>query len=181
MFPWSLYPVMLYPILPTDNDKPPTLYAILNSIVNYDKVSDEQVKIKNLTREGRYKIFDFYYPLSSKVNKEEFEINILNHFIMRRIGYETFTSWQIALNSKLNEIMPKYNKILDALSEWDIFNDGERITISHKPSLLDIVIFSDAIRDRGKGIVCRRMFVDAWEGARGGSSVAVDPWGSRRP
>lgn len=125
MFPWSLYPVMLYPMLPTDNDKPPTLYALLNSIVNYDRPEDEQVKIKNLTTLGRSKIFDFTYPLSSKVNKEEFEINILNHFLMRRIGYQTFTSWQIALNSKLNEIMPKYNKILDALAEWDILNDGE--------------------------------------------------------
>lgn len=123
MFPWNLYPVMFYPILPTDNDRPPTLYAILNSIVNYG--NDDQVKIKNLTKEGRSKIFDFYYPISSKVNKEQFEINILNHFLMRRLGYPTFTSWQIALNSKLNEIMPKYNKILDALSEWDILNDGE--------------------------------------------------------
>ena len=125
MFPWSLYPVMFYPILPTDNDRPPTLYALLNSIVNYDKAEDEQVKIKYLTEQGRSKIFDFYYPISDKVNKNQFEINILNHFLMRRIGYQTFTAWQIALNSKLNEIMPKYNKILDALSEWDILNDGE--------------------------------------------------------
>ena len=64
MFPWSLYPVMLYPILPTDNDKPPTLYALLNSIVNYDKPEEEQAKIKNLTTLGRSKIFDFSYPLS---------------------------------------------------------------------------------------------------------------------
>lgn len=125
MFPWSLYPVMFYPILPTDNDRPPTLYALLNSIVNYDKAEDEQVKIKYLTEQGRSIIFDFYYPISDKVNKNQFEINILNHFLMRRIGYQTFTAWQIALNSKLNEIMPKYNKILDALSEWDILNDGE--------------------------------------------------------
>ena len=126
MFPWSMYPMMFYPILPTDNDRPPTLYALCNSIVNYD--NEEKKKIKDLTKYARETIFDFDYPLSSKVNKEHFEIMILNHFLMRRIGYETFTSWQIALNVKLNEIMPFYNKLLDSISEWDLLNSGEEIT-----------------------------------------------------
>lgn len=125
MFPWMFYPMMLAPKMPTDNDRPPTLYALLNSIVNYGK--DEQTKIKDLTKAGRSKIFDFEYPLSNKVNKEDFEVMILNHFLMRRIGYETFTSWQIALNSKLNEIMPLYNKMLDSFVDWNLFNDGEDI------------------------------------------------------
>ena len=128
MFPWMFFPMMLAPKLPTDNDKPPTLYALLNSIVNYERSDDDQVKIKELTEYGREKIFNFYYPLSSKVNKEQFEINILNHFLMRRIGYQTFTSWQIALNSKLNEIMPMYNKILDSFDDWNLFNSGEEIS-----------------------------------------------------
>ena len=123
MFPWMFFPMMLAPKLPTDNDRPPTLYALLNSIVNYGQ--EDQTKIKDLARSGRYKIFDFYYPLSSKVNKEDFEVMLLNHFLMRRIGYDTFTSWQIALNVKLNEIMPKYNKILDSFVDWNLFEDGE--------------------------------------------------------
>lgn len=126
MFPWMFYPMMLAPKMPTDNDRPPTLYALLNSIVNYGQ--EDQIKIKDLTSAGRYKIFNFYYPLSEKVNKEEFEVMILNHFLMRRIGYDTFTSWQIALNAKLNEIMPKYNKILDSFVDWNMFNDGEVIS-----------------------------------------------------
>lgn len=126
MFPWMFYPMMLAPKMPTDNDKPPTLYALLNSIVNYGK--EEQTKIKDLTKIGRSKIFDFSYPLSSKINRTEFEEMILNHFLMRRIGYDTFTSWQIALNSKLNEIMPFYNKIFDSFVDWNLFNDGEITT-----------------------------------------------------
>ena len=128
MFPWMFFPMMLAPTLPTDNDRPPTLYALLNSIVNYPRDKDNQIKIKDLTRYGRSKIFNFEYPLSYKVNKEQFEINILNHFIMRRIGYQTFTSWQIALNSKLNEIMPMYNKIFDSFEDWNLFNSGEEIS-----------------------------------------------------
>ena len=50
---------------------------------------------------------------------------ILNHFLLRRIGFETFTSFQIQLNVKLNEIMPMYNKMFDVLDGWNIFEDGE--------------------------------------------------------
>lgn len=144
MFPWMFYPMMLTPKIPTDNDKPPTLYALLNSIVNYGQ--ENQTKIKDLTSAGRYKIFNFYYPLSEKVNKEEFETMILNHFLMRRIGYDTFTSWQIALNVKLNEIMPKYNKILDSFVDWNMFNDGEVISRTTNQVNADSTIGNNTIK-----------------------------------
>lgn len=106
-----------------NNEKPPTLYAILNSMVNFGE--SEKTKIKNLASTGREKIFDFEYPLTSTVEKEEFETLILNKFLMRRIGYETVTAFKIALSVKLNEIMPRYNKMFDMLDGWNIFNSGE--------------------------------------------------------
>lgn len=108
------------------NPKPPTLYAIMNSIANYGK--DEETKIRNLAKATHEKIFDFEYPLSNKVNKEDFECQILNHFIMRRIGQETFTAFQIFLENKLNEILPYYNIMFDSLTDYNLFNDGEVIT-----------------------------------------------------
>ena len=47
---------------------------------------------------------------------------------MRRIGFDTLTAFKIQLNVKLNEIMPLYNKMFDALENWNIFNDGEVTT-----------------------------------------------------
>lgn len=117
---------MLMPMIPTWNEKPPTLYSILESIVNFDK--EDKTKIKDLAKSGRSTIFNFNYPLSTKVVKEDFECMILNHFIMRRIGFETVTAFRIQLNVKLNEIMPMYNKMFDMLDGWDIFNDGENVT-----------------------------------------------------
>lgn len=117
---------MLMPMIPTWNEKPPTLYSILESIVNFDK--EDKTKIKDLAKVGRSTIFNFNYPLSNKVVKEDFECMILNHFIMRRIGFETVTAFRIQLNVKLNEIMPMYNKMFDMLDGWDIFNDGEVVT-----------------------------------------------------
>ena len=113
-------------MIPTWNEKPPTLYSILESIVNFDK--EDKTKIKDLAKSGRSTIFNFTYPLSDNIVKEDFECMILNHFIMRRIGFETVTAFRIQLNVKLNEIMPMYNKMFDMLKGWDIFNDGEKVT-----------------------------------------------------
>ena len=119
---FRVYPFIIPPAFP-DYNLPPTLYRLLNSIVNFD--AEEQTKIKNLAREGREEIFDFEYPLSNNVDKEDFEVTILNHFLMRRIGYDTLNAFKIALNVKMNEIMPMYNKMFDMLENWNIFNDGE--------------------------------------------------------
>lgn len=112
-----------FPFIPANCEKPPTVYTILESIVNYGK--DEKTKIKDLAKEGRTTIFDFDYPLTDKISKEDFECMILNHFLMRRIGFETVTAFRIQLNVKINEIMPLYNKMFDALENWNIFDDGE--------------------------------------------------------
>lgn len=115
---------MPFPPIPSNCDKPPTIYSILESIVNYGK--DEKTKIKDLASAGRTTIFDFEYPLSEHISKEDFETMILNHYITRRIGFDTPTLFKIQLNVKLNEIMPMYNKMFDAINGWDIFKDGEK-------------------------------------------------------
>lgn len=119
---YRVYPFIIPPAYP-DYNLPPTLYRLLNSIVNFD--AEEQTKIKNLAAAGREDIFDFEYPLSTHVDKEDFEVMIINHFLMRRIGYDTLNAFKIALNVKMNEIMPMYNKMFDMLDGWNIFNDGE--------------------------------------------------------
>lgn len=123
------YPFFNYlfatPLFTITDNRPPSIYHILNAMINFGKTEDEKVKISDLAKEGHTKIFDFSYPLSNYVNKDNFEIMILNKFLQRRIGFETFTAFKIQLNVKLNEIMPKYNKLFDALENWDIFLDGE--------------------------------------------------------
>lgn len=109
-------------------EKPPTVFSILESIVNPDvdlNDPEPEVKIRDLAKMGRYSIFNFDYPLSQYVDREKFETQILNHYLMRRIGFETVTAFRIALDCKLNEIMPIYNKMFNALENWDIFSDGE--------------------------------------------------------
>ena len=141
---FKVYPFIIPPAFP-DYNLPPTIYRLLNSIVNFN--AEEQTKIKNLASEGREEIFDFEYPLSTHVDKEDFEVMILNHFLMRRIGYDTLNAFKIALNVKLNEIMPMYNKMFDVLDGWNLFNDGETILESGTNSLNNISSSSN-ISDR---------------------------------
>lgn len=119
----------IYPVVPNilklgiSHDEPPTIYALLNSYVNF--ANDTPAKIKDLANAGRAMFFDFDYPLATGMTKSEFECMILNHFMMRRIGYETVTAFKMALNVKLNEIMPMYNKLFESINGWNIFTDGE--------------------------------------------------------
>lgn len=112
--------------LPPNCDKPPTIYSILNSIVNGGKEPADYTPINELAKYGRTTIFNFDYPLTDKISKENFECMILNHYMMRRIGYETVTAFRLQLNVKLNSIMPLFNKMFDAIDGWSIFKDGEK-------------------------------------------------------
>lgn len=124
MYPYDyfLYPYLM-PKIPSMNTQPITLYALLEMLVNEGK--EEKTSVRNLAKVGRTKIFDFEYPLSNYINKAEFETNILNHFIKRRIGYETPVDFLIHLETKMNEIMPFYNKMFDALETYKI-NESEK-------------------------------------------------------
>lgn len=122
---WGLMPT-LFPKLPLNEDTPPTIYQIMQSICNFGKPENEKIKTYDLAKYAREKIFNFDYPLSQNVNKEEFECNILNHYMMRRINFETVTLFNIQLNIKLNNIMPKYNKMFDMFEKWSPFEDGEK-------------------------------------------------------
>ena len=124
------------PFIPITHEEPPTIYAILNSYVNFGKSEDEKIKSYDLAKYGKSVIFDFSYPLSNKVNKAKFEEMILNKFLMRRIGFETVNAFKIQLNVKLNEIMPKYNKLFDIAENWNIF-DGEEYERTFEESRID--------------------------------------------
>ena len=94
-------PYFWQPNIPDINLNPPTLYSLLESIVNYGK--DDKTKIKDLAKVGRTEIFDFDYDLTDRLTREEFETHILNHYLMRRIGFETLTAFKKQHNCKINE------------------------------------------------------------------------------
>lgn len=87
-----------------------------------------ETNLYNLPEKTHQFVFDFDYPLFEKVDKNKFETDILEYFIQRRIGFETYTVFKMQLRNKLNVIMPYYNKLFSFLDGWDLFADGETIT-----------------------------------------------------
>lgn len=57
------------------------------------------------------KIFTFTFPIFDENYRTVLEKKILKHFYTREICEETVGLWKLRLDSKLNEIMPYYNKL----------------------------------------------------------------------
>ena len=65
-------------------------------------------------------IFDFDFPIFDESYRVPLELKIIRHYYTREISEETFGLWKLRLESRLNEIMPYYNKLY--LSETLNFN-----------------------------------------------------------
>lgn len=70
--------------------------------------------VNNIINMARPKIFDFEYPLFDSEYKPVLESKIIKHFYTREIGLETYGLWKLKLETKLQEIMPYYNKLYDS-------------------------------------------------------------------
>lgn len=57
------------------------------------------------------KVFDFDFPIWDPLYKPILEKKILKHYYTREIGFETVGLWKLKLDTRLNEIMPRYNKL----------------------------------------------------------------------
>lgn len=93
-------------------------YANYNQSQNYTKVSD-------IIQEALPKIFDFDFPIFDESYRNVLETKIIKHYYTREIGLETVGLWKLKLDTKLNEIMPYYNKLYESeLIEfnpmWDV-------------------------------------------------------------
>lgn len=88
----------------------------LNNI--FDSATPDEIIAK-----VRPKIFDFSYPLpnNSEDKKVELETKILKHFYTREIGFDSWGRFKLALNERLNLIMPYFNEIYKSV---EFMNDN---------------------------------------------------------
>ena len=88
-------------------------YAGLDESVGYSGIDDV---ISNSVS----KIFDFNFPIFDDNYRLTLETKILKHYYTREIAAETVGLWKMWLNTRMNEIMPYYNKLYE--SELLAFN-----------------------------------------------------------
>ena len=60
------------------------------------------------------KVFDFPFPIFREDYREDLCKKILRHYYTREICEETVGLWKLRLNSRMNEIMPYYNKLYNS-------------------------------------------------------------------
>lgn len=87
--------------------------------------SQERDKVSDIITAAMPKVFDFDFPIFDPAYKPVLERKILMHYYTREIALETVALWKLKLESRLNDIMPKYNKLyqLELLSYnplWDV-------------------------------------------------------------
>ena len=97
-----------------DLNNNPVLFNILKSYVCFE--NDELKDYSQIIDQSRQYLFE-NYPLSDKVNKSQFEQDIIIMFMNRRIEEETYVMFKLKFNAKLRSIMPKYNLLFDGLSQ----------------------------------------------------------------
>lgn len=71
-------------------------------------------------------VFDFNFPIFDESYRLVLEKKILRHYYTREIGEETVGLWKLRMNTRLNEIMPYYNKLYESeLLEFNPFYDTD--------------------------------------------------------
>lgn len=103
-------------------------YYPLNESAGYNSID-------NIIKKTHKKIFDFDYPIFNENYRDELEYKIINHFYFREIGFETVGLFKHFLCVKLNEIMPKYNKLYEVWNkDLDLISNYSELSTSNRNS-----------------------------------------------
>lgn len=74
-------------------------------------------------------IFSFDFPIFDNTYRSVLCSKILRHYYTREIGVETYGLWKLKLQTRLNEIMPYYNKLYESeLYAYNPLYDVDLIT-----------------------------------------------------
>ena len=88
--------------------------------------------IDEILEKSYNKIFDFKFPIFDENYRKPLCIKILKHYYTREICEETVGLWKLRLNTRMNEIMPYYNKLYEAWAEnFNPLHDTD-LTRKHK-------------------------------------------------
>ena len=84
------------------------------------------MKVNDVINVAYPKVFDFDFPIFDEAYRPVLCKKILKHFYTREIGEETTGLWKLRLDTRLNEIMPYYNKLyLSELIDFDPMHDTD--------------------------------------------------------
>lgn len=83
-------------------------------------MSSYTIRLKNLLESG-FQIWDTErpFPLFSESHRAELQKMIEDHYYMQEIGFETPQTFKHYLNTRMREIMPKYNAMFETVTAYN--------------------------------------------------------------
>ena len=91
------------------------------------------IELRHVLNMDDFILFDFDYPITDLGWKNELEQSFIDKFYFNEIGLETIDRWKHALKTKMNLIMPYYDKLyMTTLEDYDPF-----VTMSIKEEYTD--------------------------------------------
>ena len=85
---------------------------ICESVAGYD-MSQGYGRVEDIIDKSWESIFDFDFPIYDEAYRSVLCKKILRHYYTREIGFETVGLWKLKLSTKMQEIMPYYNKLYE--------------------------------------------------------------------
>ena len=80
-----------------------------------------RTQIRSIVESG-YPLFDFDYPIFDEMYRPVLEKKIIDRYYFREIGLETVAQFKHFLRTRLNEIMPFYNRQYLALQIYETYD-----------------------------------------------------------
>lgn len=85
---------------------------ICETLAGYN-MSQGYGKVEEILNDSWSKVFDFDFPIFDENYRAVLCKKILRHYYTREIGFETVGLWKLKLSTKMQEIMPYYNKLYE--------------------------------------------------------------------
>lgn len=98
---------------------------ICETLAGHD-MSQGYGKVDDILDDSWNKVFDFDFPIFDEEYRPVLCKKILKHYYTREIGLETVGLWKLKLETKMQEIMPYYNKLYKTeLLEYNPLYDAD--------------------------------------------------------
>ena len=134
-------------------------FSDLNESVGYYKVNE-------VIEKSRAKIFNFDYPIFDEKYRSVIETKILKHYYTREIGFESVGLWLLKLETKLNEVMPYFNKLYNSeLLEFNPFYDVDVKTTSKRTTNTNSITKAEDKTNVDNDSVDRVLYSDTPQGS----------------
>ena len=134
-------------------------FSDLNESVGYYKVNE-------VIEKSREKIFNFEYPIFDEKYRSVIETKILKHYYTREIGVESVGLWLLKLETKLNEVMPYFNKLYNSeLLEFNPFYDVDVKTTSKRTTNTNSITKAEDKTNVDNDSVDRVLYSDTPQGS----------------